>query len=333
MKKLFFLIIVIGILGVIFFPKSSPKSDNLTPFSVALDWTPNTNHTGIYVALQKGWYKEMGLDVKILPYSQVSADTLVTTNKADVGISSTENILAGTATGNPVISIAAINAHNTSGLIVLEESGINSPKVLDGKIFGGFGLPYEQAVMSRVIQQDGGSGEFTNITLETAAMQALESKKIDFVWVYKGWEAVIAEQQGLKTKFFPITDFGVPDYYTPNITTGVEQIKNKKAELHKFIRSTAKGYEYARSNPKEAAQILIESNPKGTFPDEKIVFASQNFLSKSYTDAGKKWGFQSKEYWSNYPKFMLENKAVIDAEGKVVKELKLESLYTNEFIN
>ncbi len=316
----------------IFFPKPSPKSDNLKTFSVALDWTPNTNHTGIYVAIQKGWYMDVGLDVKILPYSQVSADTLVSTGKADTGISSTENIIAGAATGNPVVSIAAITQRNTSGLIVLAESGINSPRDLDGKIYGGFGLPYEQAVVSKVIQADDGTGEFQNITLETAAMQALESKKIDFVWVYKGWDALIAEHQGLKTKFFPITDYGIPDYYTPNIITGTQQIKNKKDDLRKFMKATSRGYEFARTDPKEAAQILIDANSKETFPNAEIVIKSQEFLSKAYADRDKAWGVQSRGYWQNYPEFMLKNNAVTDSKGKVITKLDLEKLYTNEFL-
>ncbi len=334
MKKLIFVfVVVVSFLGIISIQKNpSPNSNNLRSFSVALDWTPNTNHTGIYVAAQKGWYKEQGLDVKILPYSQVSADTLVYSNKADVGISSTENIVSGAAAGGPVISIAAITAHNTSGLIVLEESGINSPRDLDGKIYGGFGLPYEQAVISQVIRSDGGEGEFQNITLEVAAMQALESNKIDFVWVYEGWESLITEQQGLKTRFFPITDYGIPDYYTPNIITGAEQLKNRKDELRKFMKATMKGYEFARTNPKEAAQILIDANPSGTLPNAEIVIKSQEYLSKAYADKNKPWGVQSKEYWTNYPEFMLKNNAVTDSKGEPITELDFEKLYTNEFL-
>src|SRR5271166_4196991 len=63
--------------------------------SLALDWTPNTNHTGIYVALSKGWYKDAGINLKILPYSSsVTPDQLVASGKADLGISSTEQVVA-----------------------------------------------------------------------------------------------------------------------------------------------------------------------------------------------------------------------------------------------
>jgi ABC-type nitrate/sulfonate/bicarbonate transport system substrate-binding protein len=334
MKKSFLFLIIIVFLGAIaFLNKTSPsKEPDLEPFLVALDWTPNTNHTGLYVALKKGWYKEEGIDLKILPYSQVSADTLVYEEKADAGISSTENIVALSAVKSPVISIAAIVGHNSSGLIVLEESGIKSPKDLDGKIYGGFGMPYEEAVIKKVIIGDGGTGKFKNITLETGAMQALESKKVDFVWVFEGWDALIAEKNGLKTRFFPITDYGIPDYYTPNIITGKKQIESKNDLLRKFMKATAHGYEFARINPEEAAKILTEAVQPGTFPDIESVYESQKFMSNIYAEEGRAWGIQSREKWQGYPQFMVKNRAVPDDKGKPVESLNFDSLYTNEFL-
>ena len=113
--------------------KSAPKQ--LTAMNLALDWTPNTNHTGIYVAQAEGWYRAEGIDLHLLPYSaNVSSDVLVSSGKADVGVSSTEGIVADAAVGQPVVSIAAIIQHNTSALVTLASSGLNRPRDLDGKI-------------------------------------------------------------------------------------------------------------------------------------------------------------------------------------------------------
>lgn len=281
--------------------------------------------------MSKGWYKEQGLDIKILPYSSVSADVLVSSGKADAGISSTESMMSDAATGNPVVSIAAIIAHNTSGLIALSEKA-KSPKDLDGKIYGGFGATYEEPVIKQIIKTDGGVGKFKNITLDSSAMQALESKKIDFVWVFEGWEGIAAQQSGLKTNFFPITKYGVPDYYTPTIIASPKEIKIKQALLKKFMTATSRGYEYARAHPKESAKILIDTTPKGTFSDPKIVYASQDFLSKAYATDEKKWGVQEKKMWHDYPKFMIDSGAVVDQEGKKVSKIDFDSLYTNEFL-
>src|SRR5579883_2342655 len=198
----------------------------LTTVKFALDWTPNTNHTGIYVAQEKGWYAAQCLNVQILPYSaNVSADTMVSSGQAFAGISSTESIVADAAVNQPVVSIAAIIQHNTSALVTLASSGLNSPRDLDGKIYGGFGAPYEAAVVGAIIRQAGGRGVFKNVTLNIDTMQALETKQIDFAWVFEGWEVIQAERAGFKLNVFPITSYGIPDYYTPNIITSPREMK------------------------------------------------------------------------------------------------------------
>src|SRR5207247_3752642 len=124
----------------------------------------------------------------------VSADVLVSSGKADVGISSTEGIVADAAVNQPVVSIAAIIQHNTSALITLANSGITRPRDLSGKVYGGFGAPYESAVVGEIIKQDGGTGQFKNVTLNYEAMQGLEWRRIEFVWVFDGWEDIQAHR-------------------------------------------------------------------------------------------------------------------------------------------
>lgn len=338
MKFFYFLIfIAILIAGGLFWRTHQLKQDILqtkkfTHVTVALDWTPNTNHTGMYVALRKGWYKDQGLDVTILPYSNVSSDVLVTNGKADIGIGATEGVLADAANGNPVVSIAAIIAHNTSGFITLANNGITSPKDFDGKLYGGGGSPAESVIIGAIIKKDGGKGNFKNVSLDIEAMQALENKRIDFVWVFEGWEVIQAKHLGYKVNYFPSLSYGIPDYYTPTIITSPKEIKEKPELLKKFMTATSKGYEYARIHPKESAQMLIASTPKGTFPDTAFIINSQEFLSSHYADVNHKWGWQEKAGWHNYPQFLIDSKAVLDTNGKPVKSLDLDSLYTNKFL-
>lgn len=312
---------------------SQQAPQKLTQMSLALDWTPNTNHTGIYVALKQGWYRQQGIDLKILPYSaNVSPDTLVSTGKADVGISSTESIVADKATGQPVVSIAAILQHNTSALVSLASSNIKRPRDLDGKIYGGFGAPYEQAVVSAIIKKDGGKGAFKNVTLDVNAMDALKSHRIDFVWIFEGVEGVEAQREGVKLNVFPITDYGIPDYYTPTIITGPNQSKSEPDLLKKFMAATTQGYEYARTHVNESAQMLIDVAGKSVFPDPGFVMASQEFNSKHYADPGRKWGLQDAAAWHGYPTFMLNAGAITDTAGKPIKSMDFDSLYTNQFL-
>lgn len=314
-------------------PQASPQPKSLTTITLALDWTPNTNHTGIYVAVAKGCYRAEGIDLHLLPYSSsVSPDVLVSTGKADVGISSTEGIVADAAVGQPVVSIAAIMQHNTSALITLASSGITRPSQLDNKTYGAFGAPYESAVVSEIIKQDGGTGNFKSVTLDVDALQALESHRIDFVWVFEGWEVIQAQRNGYKVNVFPITNYGIPDYYTPNIITSPNEIKQKPDLLRRFMAATTWGYEYARTHAQAAAQLLITGAPAGTFPDPGLVMASQQFLSPHYADVGRKWGWQDTAAWHGYPQFILNTGGVDDASGKPISSLNLDALYTNQFL-
>lgn len=313
--------------------RKSPVSDKLIPFRLALDWTPNTNHTGVYVALAKGWYREQGLDLKILPYSpNVSSTVLVTSEKADAGISFIEDVVGETAKNNPIVSIGAILQHNTSGLIVLKSSGIKRPKDLDGKIYGGYGSPFEDPIISEIIKKDGGTGDFKNIVLEIGAMQALETKKIDFVWIFSGWELVQAKLDGLKFDYFPLTKYGIPDSPTAVFVATPNKIKNSPELLKKFMRATAQGYEYARLFPKESAQILIDQTPKDTFPNPRLVFTSQEFMSGNYADKKRQWGIQDSSSWSRYPQFILNSNAILDVNEKPVTSMDFNSLFTNKFL-
>lgn len=310
--------------------KTDQPKDKVT---LALDWTPNTNHTGIYVAQQNGWYAEENIELEIVPYSSSSpSDVLVASGQADVGIGFTEGVVASAATDSPVVSIAAIIAHNTSSIATRAEDNIESLSELDGKIYGGYGAPFEEPVMSQAIQNDGGEGEFEQVVVDTAPLDALESGKVDFVWIYAGWEGIEAKRRGFEIKQFPVVEHGIPDYSTPNIITSPQAMAEKPDLLERFMNATARGYEFARLNSGEAARLLIEANPAGTFPDEALVYESQDYLSPRYQDEGENWGVQDPEFWRNYPEFMVSQKAVLDVSGNPVGSLDFESLYTNQFL-
>lgn len=313
--------------------KEGAVSPSLEPISLVLDWTPNTNHTGMYVALHEKWYDEEGVAVTILPYSEaVAPDVLVSSGVADVGISSTESVVASNAAGAPVTSIAAIVAHNTSSLAVRADSHISNPAQLSGKIYGGYGAPYEESVITAIIKNDGGEGDFKNVTLGVDALEALRSTRVDFVWIFDGWQGVQAKREGFELVTFHVSEYGIPDYATPNIVTSPETLANKKETLRKFMKATARGYEYARLFPRESAEMLIATVPPGTFPDPELVFESQAYLSPRYAESGSSWGVQDETSWHDYPTFMLEHGSVFDAAGNVVTQLDLNALYTNKLL-
>src|SRR5262249_32165604 len=153
----------------------------------------------------------------------------------------------------------------------LADSGITRPRDLDGKTYGAFGAPYETAVVSQIIKHDGGTGKFKSIVLDIDPLQALQSHRVDFVWIFQGAEGIQAQHQGMKLISFPIVDNGIADYYTPTFIASPQEIKQQPDLLKRFMRATSEGYTYAQAHPQEAAQILMQQTPKGTFPDQQYV--------------------------------------------------------------
>lgn len=301
----------------------------------ALDWVPNTNHTGIYVALQKGWYKDAGIDLQLLPYADGAIpDVLVGEGKADLGISGEDGVATYHAAGQPVVSLAAIIQHNTSGFAFLKDSGIKRPRDLAGKRYAGFGAAYEEPVIAAMIRNDGGiDTKIQNITTSVGGYQAVAAKQADFVWIFAGWDGIQAKLDKVDLDMFYLKDHGVPDFYTPVIISSQQAIQNKKEALKVFMAVTARGYDYAIANPKDAADLLIAANPKGTFTNTDLVYQSQEYLSPKYKEDAPKWGVQTLKAWSEYPKFLFDNGVLQGPNGRALtKELDYSTLFTNDFL-
>jgi ABC-type nitrate/sulfonate/bicarbonate transport system substrate-binding protein len=297
---------------------TSSSTGGLTQVKLALDWTPNTNHTGIYVAMEKGWYRQEGIDLQILPYSSsIAPEQLVGTGQAAFGISFTEGVTSARAAGEPVVSIAAIIQHNTSALVTLKSSGLDTVAKLAGKRYAGFGAPYEQPVISQVLGCGGApSTSFQNITTTLDPIAALKSGHFDFAWVFTGWEGIEAQEQGIALNVFPLLDYCMPDYYSPVIITNQQLIQQNPNVITRFLKATAMGYTYATHHPKDAANLLIQRAPAGTFPDKQLVYDSQNYLSSRYSADATCWGVQTLDKWTNYPRFMYTHNALTNANGQ-----------------
>jgi ABC-type nitrate/sulfonate/bicarbonate transport system substrate-binding protein len=314
---------------------TSGNAGKLTTLTLAMDWVPNTNHTGIYVALQKGWYKEEGIDLQILPYSDgASPETLVATGKADLGIAGGEGLVTSVAAGQPLVSIAAIIQKDTSAFVTRKDSGIASPKQFEGKRYAGFGAAYEEPVIAAMMKKDGStSTKFQNVTTNVFGFEAVASKQADFVWIFMGWDGIQAQMQNIELNLIPPTKYGVPERYTPIIITNTANTSAKADALKKFGKATARGYDFAIANPKEAADLLIAGSPKGTFSNTDLVYKSQDYLSPRYKEGSDKWGMQLLKIWTDFPKFMYDNKLLVDETGKpLAKELDYNKLFTNEFL-
>lgn len=304
--------------------QAGEEKDALKKVSIVLDWSPNTNHTGLYVAQEKGFFEEEGLDVEIMSSGEAGSDQLVASGKADFGVSYQESITEARSTGVPLVSIAAVIQHNTSGFASPVEKKITSPKDFEGKSYGGWGAPVEEAVMASVMKLEDANIEkvdFVNMG-DTDFFTAVK-RDIDFAWIYYGWTGIEAELRGEKLNMLYLTDYSDQlDYYTPVISTNEKMIEKDKQTVKAFMAAVSKGYEFAIAKPAEAADILLKAVPD---LDEELVKKSQEWLASRYQDDAPRWGEQKHEVWENYTNWMVKN-------DLLEKEIKVEDAFTNEFL-
>ncbi len=300
------------------------SDSNLKPVSIFLDWTPNTNHTGIYVAKEKGFFEEVGLDVEILLPGEVSAEQLIVADKGEFGISFQTEVTQARAEDLPVVSIAAIIQHDTSGYASPVEKEIESPKDFEGRTYGAYGSLLEESMIDLVMERDKAEmGTVDIVQLGQSDFFIATQKDIDFVSIFYGWTGIEAEIKDVELNFIPKKAFAEEfDTYSPVIITSEKMIVEDSDTVQAFIDATLKGYEFTIEKPKEAAEILIAAEPD---LNPELVRNSQEWLSPRYQDDAEKWGMQDEHRWQTFADFMF-NHHVIE------KEINAAEAFTNEFI-
>ncbi len=297
-----------------------------TKVIMMLDWVPNTNHTGIYVAQAKGYYKAEGLEVEIVqPGEGGGPEQVVAAGGADFGISYQEGVTQARAQDVPIVSIAAIIQHNTSGFAAPKSKGITRPKDFEGKRYGAFGSPIEKAMLTQLMKCDGGDVEKVQfVDIGASDYFVATQRDVDFAWIFYGWTGIEAQLRNEPLDIVMLSDWSqcVPDYYTPVIITSEKAIAEKPDLVKRFMAATAKGYKDAIANPKEAADILLKAAPENN-PD--LVRRSQEWLSPRYQADAPRWGEQKAEVWQRYADWMAD-------ANLLPKRIDASKAFTNQFL-
>ena len=293
--------------------------------TVILDYVPNTNHTGLYVALHNGYFAEEGLNVEIIEPNEGATATLVAVGRGDFGISYQEEVTMARAgdTPLPIRAIAAVIQHNTSGFASATAKNIASPKDFEGKVYASWGGPGEEATLHAVMDSAGADFSKLDIVISDGAGFAALQRHIDLMWFYEAWDLIQCQLAGFDVSYMPLVALDARlDYYTPVLITSETMIDKNPDTVRRFLAAASRGYTYAIAHPEESAKILHAYAPDY---DIEMLTLSQNFLAAQYVADAPRWGEMKDEVWDGYT-------ALLTQYGVLPEAIPAGDCYTNEFL-
>lgn len=319
-------LILIFITAVRLYSNSNNSNNSFPKITILLDWTPNTNHTGIYVAQKMGYFCDEGLEVTIQQPPQESSTALVAAGKVEFAVAF-QDFLAPALTSDtplPVKAVAAVVQHNTSGIVCKRSANIRTYADLEFKNYSTFDNFVELALLKYCMKAQGGQVENINLVRsQTNNIAATLGTNIDAAWGYFGIESIAATSFGIENDFLFFRDVDpVLDFYTPVLICNDSYINCNPEIIKKVLKALSKGYTFAAGHPKDAANILIECVPE---LDSNITRESQKYMSAQYIADVSSWGKIDAARWNNFYDWLFENNVI-------KRQISRNSAFTNEFL-
>jgi ABC-type nitrate/sulfonate/bicarbonate transport system substrate-binding protein len=303
----------------------------MTPLKIALDWTPNINHLGIFVAKTLGFYKENGIDLEIL--NPLTDDYHLTPGKklelglADFAIAPFETIISLNNKENHVdaMAIFAILQEDLSSIASLQSTKLHRPKLLDGKTYASYKARYEDKIVKKLVMNDGGKGDFKIIYPDKLGIwNTLLNGKADATWIFDNWEGIEAESKNIALNKWSLKDYHIPYGYSPVILTKKTNLVASKPTYTAFVKATRKGYLFASINPSDAIEIL--RNELTDYDKENIDLIKALEATKAHFGDDKSCGYLNPEKVSLFLKWIVENRLAL---ASILEQ----DLFTNELLD
>ena len=294
---------------------------------IALDWYPNANHIGFFIAKNKGYFEEEGLDVTL--YTPSDPSTVLQTvgsGSDDFGVSYQPDVLLARAQDVPVVSVLGIVQHPLNSIMSLKTSNIVTPKDLVGKKVGYPGIPTDEPLLETMLRSEGSNGlkdvELVNVGFNLS--ESLISGKVDaIIGAYWTHESILMENKGYPVNIMKVQEWGVPDYYELVLVTNEDKINNNSRLVSSLTNALVKGFEDAINEPQLGVDILVkESNEE---IDESIDRPGADLLVEEWQDSSGDFGVQKLDKWQSFSNWMFN-------KGLLTKQIVAEDAFTNKFI-
>jgi putative hydroxymethylpyrimidine transport system substrate-binding protein len=301
---------------------------NEKELSLALDWYPNSNHAGIYSAIDEGFFDEEGIKLSVYtPSDPTAIISSVASGRDDFGLSYHPDILQAQSAGLEIVSVLSISQHPLNSIMTLKKSSIKNPSHLRGKVIGYPGIPSNKAMLETVLSsQNININDVETVDVGFELVKALVSGSVDaIIGAYWTHESIVMELQGYEIEIMRLEEWGVPDYYELILITNKSFLEENKSDVEKVVNSFKKGYEFSIKNPQESITSLI-SIAGEEIVEEDVERAGVELLIPMWQSNNLPFGHQDISKWEETYEWMYQN-------NFLEKELIIENLFIDEFSN
>jgi putative hydroxymethylpyrimidine transport system substrate-binding protein len=286
----------------------STTSGSPQAFDLALDFYVNPDHAGVFVALDRGYFRQAGLDVRTHAPSDPSAPIKeVAAGRADLAISYEPEVLIARDQGLPVKAIAALVSTPLTSVIWLRGSGIHGIKDLGGKTIATAGIPYQAAYLKTILERAGLSpGDVNAVDVQQGLLPAILSGRAEaMLGGFLNVEGVDLELRGKDPTVIPVDRLGIPTYDELVLVANSDRLDRSSREMKLFIAALERGTKAAVAEPAAATKAILDAG-KGLSP--RLTAAEVRRTLPLLLPADKHpYGYMDPRQWSRFAHFFADH--------------------------
>lgn len=289
--------------------KSEEGSSEREAFSLTLDFYPNPDHAGIYMAEKLGYFEEAGLEVSIETPSDPAAPVKqVAAGRSDLAISYQPEVALARQGKLDVVAVAAIVNQPLTSMIWLNKSGIKGVGDLKGRTIATAGIPYQDKFLETILARvDLTPDDVKVVNVGFGLLPAMVSGSADTtLGGFRNVEGVDLRLRGLAPVVTPVDQLGVPTYDELVLVAGRQGLEEDPDKFRLFIAALERGTAAAVENPGAATKAIIEANPD-LEPKLTAAEVEATLPLLGARTSGRPYGYMDPKKWETFAGWMRDN--------------------------
>jgi putative hydroxymethylpyrimidine transport system substrate-binding protein len=308
------------------------KSESTTPgtpqpFSLALDFYVNPDHSGIFTAIDNGYFREAGLDVQPQTPSDPSAPIReVAAGRVDLAISYEPEVLLAHDQGLPVKAVAALVPTPLTSLIWLKDSGIQGVKDLQGKTIATAGIPYQDAYLKTILDRAGlSTSDVETVDVQQNLLGAILTGRAQaMLGGFLNVEGVDLELRGKDPTVIPVDKLGIPTYDELVLVANSDTLDSQSEDLRLFLDALERGTKAAVADPVGATKDILAAG-KGLDPQITEAEVRKTLPLLLPKDSKHPYGYMDPGEWDKFAHFFADH-------GEINALPQVDDVLTNDLL-